>query len=103
MEEQTRKLVEKDFRIFYRHWADKSQTPSPLALIGQNFFKTKFSLFETTVFFNSSRHFVDLTFRRSSSLKRLSFDYLTHIEFVYNTRVDVEKLKRKLKSRDEVA
>ena len=27
----------KNFRIFYRHWADKLQIPSPLAVIGQNF------------------------------------------------------------------
>ena len=42
------------------------------------------------LWFQNIRHFVDLAFRRPSSLTRLSFDYLTHIEFVYNTRVDVE-------------
>ena len=63
--------------------------PPPPLLLSTKIFQDK--VWNHNFLFDSIRHFfVDLAFRRLSLLMRLSFDYLTHIEFVYNTRVDVE-------------
>ena len=81
---------QKTFEFFIGIGPISLRPPPPPWSYRPKFFKTKFSLFETTVFFNRIRGIRPRFLPPVFLLTCLSFDYLTHIEFVYNTRVDVE-------------